>query len=143
MSEQTGFASLLRDQLRHRVRPMPGRDPHEHGRAPTPRELLYDLIFVVAFAAGSDELAEHLSVGHVWSALGAYVFATWAVSWAWLNYTWFASAYGNDDLLLRLATIVQMIGVVILIYGLPASFESAAHGESPNNLLMVLPCRIW
>jgi low temperature requirement protein LtrA len=138
MSEQTGFASLLRDQLRHRVRPMPGRDPHEHGRAPTPLELLYDLTFVVAFAAASDQLAEHLSVGHVWSALGAYVFATWAVSWAWLNYTWFASAYGNDDLLLRLATIVQMIGVVILIYGLPASFESAAHGESPNNLLMVL-----
>ena len=138
MSDRPDFAVHLRDELRHRVRPMRGRDPHERGRASTPLELLYDLTYVVAFAAASDQLAEQLGNGTVWPALGAYAFAIWAVSWAWLNYTWFASAYGNDDVLLRLATIVQMVGVLVLTYGLPVSFEAAAHGESPNNLLMVV-----
>ncbi|MFG6402666.1 low temperature requirement protein A [Microbacterium sp. P04] len=138
MSDTTDFASELRRQLQHRIRPMPGRDPRERGRETTPLELLYDLTYVVAFAAASDLLAEHLAVGDVWPAIGAYVFAVWAVSWAWLNFTWFASAYDNDDALTRSATIVQMVGVIVLTYGLPVSFEAAAHGESPNNLLMVI-----
>jgi low temperature requirement protein LtrA len=138
VSDRAAFAVQLRDELRHRVRPMRGRDPHERGRSSTPLELLYDLTYVVAFAAASDQLAEQLGAGTVWAALGAYAFAVWSVSWAWLNYTWFASAYGNDDVVLRLATIVQMIGVLVLTYGLPVSFETAAHGESPNNLLMVV-----
>jgi len=138
VSDGAGFAVHLRDELRHRVRPMRGRDPHEKGRSATPLELLYDLTYVVAFAAASDQLAEQLGHGTVWPAIGAFAFAVWAVGWAWLNYTWFASAYGNDDLLLRIATIVQMVGVLVLTYGLPVSFEAAAHGESPNNLLMVV-----
>ncbi|AZS36269.1 hypothetical protein CVS47_00870 [Microbacterium lemovicicum] len=92
----------------------------------------------MAFAAASDQLAEHLAAGTIWPAIGAFVFAVWAVSWAWLNYSWFASAYGNDDLLIRATTIVPMIGVVVLVYGLPVSFDTAARGESPNNLLMVV-----
>ena len=128
----------LRTELRHRIRPMRGRNPRERGRTTTPLELLYDLTYVVAFAAASDQLAEQLGHGDIWPALGAYIFAVWAVSWAWLNFTWFASAYGNDDVLFRLATIVQMIGVIVLTYGLPVSFDRAAHGESPNNLLMVI-----
>ncbi|MFF1573703.1 low temperature requirement protein A [Leifsonia sp. NPDC058292] len=132
------FGSQLRLELRHRIRPMAGRDPAERGRTTTPLELLYDLTYVVAFAAAADQLAEQLGHGVIWPALGAYVFAVWAVSWAWLNFTWFASAYGNDDVLFRVATIVQMIGVIVLTYGLPVSFEAAAHGESPNNLLMVI-----
>jgi low temperature requirement protein LtrA len=138
VSDSSDFASELKLTLRHRLRPMGGRDPRERGRQPTPLELLYDLTYVVAFAAASDQLAEYLGHGYIWPALGSFVFAVWAVSWAWLNFTWFASAYGNDDVLLRLATIVQMIGVLVLAYGLPLSFESAAHGESPNNLLMVV-----
>jgi low temperature requirement protein LtrA len=138
MSETDTFGSRLREELQHRVRRMPGRDPDQRGRSATPLELLYDLTYVVAFAAASDQLAEHLGAGTVWPAIGAFAFAVWAVSWAWMNYSWFASAYGNDDVLLRVATIVQMIGVIVLIYGLPVSFEAAAHGESPNNMLMVI-----
>ena len=126
MSETDTFASRLQQELRHRVRLMPGRDPQERDRSATPLELLYDLTYVVAFATASDLLAEQLGHGIVGPAIGAFAFAVWAVSWAWLNYTWFASAYGNDDVVLRLATIVQMIGVIVLIYGLPASFEAAA-----------------
>jgi len=117
---------------------MGGRDPQERGRSATPVELLYDLTYVIAFAAAAEELAHGVSQGHVGPALGAYAFAIFAVTWAWMNFTWFASAYGNDDALFRVATLVQMIGVIILIFGLPVSFESAAEGESPNNMLMVI-----
>lgn len=138
MNESPDFAFQLKQELKHRIRPMRGRDPHERGRTTTPLELLYDLTYVVAFAVAADLLAEELSIGIIWPALGAYAFAVWAVSWAWLNFTWFASAFGNDDVILRLSTIVQMVGVLVLTYGLPVSFESAAHGESPNNLMMVI-----
>lgn len=138
MTGTPDLTSRLRAELQHRIRPMRGRDPHERDRTTTPLELLYDLTYVVAFAAASDQLAEQLARGDVWPALGAYAFAVWAVSWAWLNFSWFASAYGNDDALFRLATIIEMIGVIVLTYGLPVSFEAAAHGESPNNLLLVI-----
>lgn len=130
--------SLLRADLRHRLRPMTGRDPRERGRATTPVELLYDLTYVIAFAAAAEELAHQIGDGHVGAAIAAYVFVAWAVTWAWLNFTWFTSAYGNDDALFRVATLVQMIGVVVLVFGVPHAFESAAEGQSPNNLLMVL-----
>ncbi|WP_433064768.1 low temperature requirement protein A [Dactylosporangium sp. CS-033363] len=130
-------AARLRSDLEHRLRPMTGRDPGERGRSTTPVELLYDLTYVIAFAAAADQLAEAIAGGRVGSGLGAYVFAIFSVSWAWLNFTWFASAYDNDDALFRVATLVQMIGVVILVFGLPVSFAAAATGHSPNNLLLV------
>ena len=138
MTGTIDFETQLKHELHHRLRPMTGRDPRERGRTTTPLELLYDLTYVVAFAAAADLLAEHLGEGTIWPSIGAYAFAIWAVSWAWLNFTWFSSAYSNDDVLVRLATIVQMSGVIVLTYGLPVSFEAAAHGESPNNLLMVI-----
>jgi low temperature requirement protein LtrA len=117
---------------------MSGRDPDERGRTTTPLELLYDLTYVIAFAAAADQLAHYFGQGKAGPALGAYVFAIFAVSWAWMNFTWFSSAYGNDDALFRIATIVQMIGVIILTFGLPVSFSATAHGHSPSNLLMVV-----
>jgi low temperature requirement protein LtrA len=117
---------------------MAGRDPHEKGRSSTPLELLYDLTYVIAFATAAEQLAHFVGTGESWPALGAYLFAIFSITWAWMNFTWFASAYGNDDALVRVATIVQMIGVVILTFGLPVSFEAAEAGRSPNNALMVV-----
>jgi low temperature requirement protein LtrA len=128
----------LRDELRHRLRPMTGRDPDERGRSSTPLELLYDLTYVIAFGTAAELLARHVGEGDVGPAVGAYLFAVFSVSWAWLNFTWFASAYGNDDALFRVATIVQTVGVVILALGLPVSFDDAAAGDSPNNTLLVV-----
>ena len=130
--------SRLRNDLIHRLRPMTGRDPQERGRPSSPLELLYDLTYVIAFAAAAELLARQITEGRVAPAIGAYVFAIFSVSWAWLNFAWFASAYDNDDAVFRIATIVQMIGVIILTFGLPLSFSDAAAGKSPNNLLMVV-----
>ena len=51
-----------------------------------------------------------------------------AIAWAWINYTWFASAYDNDDVFFRVATMVQMIGVIVLALGLPETFHSIDEG---------------
>src|ERR1700712_3592738 len=119
----------MAERLRHAVRRMSGRNPHETGRASTPLELLFDLTFVIAFGVASDELARLLAGGHTGAAVGGFCLATVAVSWAWVNFSWFASAYDTDDWIFRLTTMVQMVGVIILSLGLPQAFESLDHGE--------------
>ena len=121
----------------HRRRRLIGRDPDEAHRSSTPLELLFDLTFVVAFGIAADELAGYLADGQIWPAIGAFVFATFAVSWAWINYSWFASAYDNDDWVFRLATMVQMVGVIVLALGLEPAFASIVAGDTLNNGVMV------
>jgi low temperature requirement protein LtrA len=121
----------------HRRTRMGGRDPHETHRAATPLELLFDLTFVVAFGIAADELAHLVTEGHVGAGLTGFLFATFAISWAWINFTWFASAYDTDDWVFRLATMVQMLGVLVLALGLPAMFESVDEGAVVDNAVMV------
>jgi low temperature requirement protein LtrA len=124
------------DRAHHRRR-LVGRDPNEPHRAATPLELLFDLTFVVAFGVAADELARYLAQGEVWPAIGAFAFATFAVSWAWINYSWFASAYDTDDWLFRLATMMQMVGVIVLALGLEPAFASIVKGATLDNDVMV------
>jgi low temperature requirement protein LtrA len=121
----------------HRRRRMSGRDPHERHRASTPLELLFDLTFVVAFGAAGNELAHGLAEGHVTSGLIGFGFAMFAICWAWINFSWFASAYDTDDWEFRLLTMVQMAGVLILALGLPEMFESVHAGARIDNRVMV------
>jgi low temperature requirement protein LtrA len=123
--------------LAHRRRRFSGRDPEEAHRASTPLELLYDLTIVVAFGTAADELAHFIAEGHAWPGIGGFAFACFAVIWAWVNYSWFASAYDTDDWLFRLATMVQMVGVIVLSLGLPQMFESIDHGDTLDNGVMV------
>ena len=92
---------------------MTGRDPTEAHRASTPLELFFDLSFVVAVAAGAAELHHGLAEGHLGTLLG-YAFVFFAVWWAWMNYSWFASAYDTGDVVFRLLTFVIMAGVLVL-----------------------------
>jgi low temperature requirement protein LtrA len=123
--------------LSHRLRRMVGRDPREAGRASTPLELLFDLAFVVAFGQAADQLAHLVAAGHVAPGLGAFVFAMFSVCWAWINFSWFASAFDTDDWFFRVATMVQMVGVVVLALGIPAMFASVDHGDHLDNGVMV------
>jgi low temperature requirement protein LtrA len=120
----------------HRIR-MGGRDPSEEHRAATPLELLFDLTFVIAFGAAANELAHQLAEGHLGTALLGFSFATFGIAWAWINFSWFASAYDTDDWVFRLATMVQMLGVLIFALGLPDMFGSLHEGEAVNNAVMV------
>ncbi|WP_394551465.1 low temperature requirement protein A [Agromyces sp. MMS24-JH15] len=123
--------------LDHRMRRMTGRDPGEAHRAATPLELLFDLMFVVAFGQTGTQAAHLLELGHWGPAFGGFVFAVFAIFWAWINYSWFASAFDNDDLFFRIATMVQMLGVLVLALGLPPLFHSIDEGEHIDNGVVV------
>jgi low temperature requirement protein LtrA len=105
------------------TRRMEPRDPDEEHRVSTPLELLVDLTFVVAVAQASASLHHARAAGHASSALQAYPVVFFGVWWAWMNFTWFASAYDTDDAVYRLATLVQMAGILVLAAGVPRAFE--------------------
>ncbi len=98
------------------------RDPHEHGRVSTPLELFFDLVFVVAIASNAAQLHHGISGGH-WSAIEGYTLTWFAIWWAWVNYTWFASAYDNQDVPYRLLTFLIMAGALALAAGVPDIFD--------------------
>jgi low temperature requirement protein LtrA len=111
--------------VRHSVvRRMRPRDPHEPHRASTALELLFDLTFVVAVAAVARQLAHAIvddELGHV----AGYLMVFFAIWWAWMNFTWFASAYDCDDAPYRVLTLVQMAGVLVLAAGVPDAFDTS------------------
>jgi low temperature requirement protein LtrA len=128
----------MAERTTHSVLRMRGRDPHEEHRGATPLELLFDLTFVIAFGVAANELAHAIAEHHTREGLIGFGFAVFAVSWAWIFYSWFASAYDTDDWPFRLLTMLQMTGVLVLALGLPVMFESIAEGEHVDNGVMVL-----
>ncbi len=102
---------------------MPSRDAGEDHRAATPLELLFDLCFVVAVARAASLLHHAVAEGHAGSAVVSYVLVFFSIWWAWMTFTWFASAYDNDDVVYRLLTMVQITGVLILAAGVPRAFD--------------------
>jgi low temperature requirement protein LtrA len=121
----------------HRVRAMSGRDPYEEHRVATPLELLFDLTFVIAFGIAANEFAHMLADNHVGAGLLGFALATFAVCWAWINFSWFASAYDTDDWVYRLMTMVQMAGVIVMALGFPQMYASIEHGDHVDNRVMV------
>lgn len=105
-------------------RRMVGRDIDEDHRVSSPLELLFDLTFVVAIAQVAAQLAHRVSDGEALSGIGPYLMVFFAIWWAWLNFTWFASAYDTDDVPYRLTIMVQMAGVLVLAAGVPTAFAN-------------------
>ncbi len=128
----------MAERMTHSFLPMGGRDPDEEHRTSTPLELLFDLTFVIAFGVAADELAHLLATDHISEGLIGFGLAVFAVSWAWIFWSWFASAFDTDDWIYRLLTLIQMGGVLVLALGLPEMFESLEHGEHIDNRVMVL-----
>ena len=122
---------------RHGLRRMTGRDIREHHRPASSLELLFDLTFVAAFSVAGGQLAHGVAGGHAGSAVVAFAVCMLSIIWAWVNYSWFASAFDTDDWLFRLLTLVQMAGVVVLAIGIPQLFESVEHGEHLHAPVMV------
>jgi low temperature requirement protein LtrA len=121
----------------HRLRPMTGRDPNEQSRASSTLELLFDLTVVIGLGTAAGQLAHYLAEGHATVAVIGFLMSAFAVVWAWMNWSWFASAYDTDDWAFRLVTLVQMVGALILSLGVPAVFSSIEHGGQIDNQTMV------
>ena len=122
----------------HRLARMTGRDPSQSHRAATPLELLFDLTLVIAIGQASGQFSHLIAEGHFGAALGGMAFALFSIVWAWINFTWFASAYDTDDWVYRVATMVQMIGVIVIALGLPALFHSIDEGDHIDNRVLVI-----
>jgi low temperature requirement protein LtrA len=99
------------------------RDRHEPHRVSTPLELLFDLCFVVAIAQVAGRLHHGIAGDHLLLVLRGYLMVFFAIWWAWMNFTWYASAYDNDDVVYRLTTLVVMAGALVLAAGVPRAFD--------------------
>ena len=118
------------------IRHMPPRDVHEHHRASTPLELLFDLVAVIAIAAAAGELHHAVAHGHLLEGAGKFFLAFFAIWWAWMNFTWFASAYDNDDTIFRLLTMGLMIGSLTMSAGIQPFFQQ-------NELTLIVLGFVW
>ena len=99
--------------------PLSARSATEPHRVSTPLELLFDLVFVVAIAQAAAGLHDALSEGHAAAGVRMYAMVFFGIWWAWLNFTWFASAYDNDDVMYRLLVFLQLTGALIFAAGIP------------------------
>lgn len=107
---------------------MTARDRHEAHRVATPLELLLDLCFVVAISQAAAELHHAVAHGDAVHGVIGFLPVFFSIWWAWMNFTWFASAYDNDDVPYRLLTLVQIVGVLAIAAGVPRAFERQAYG---------------
>ena len=121
-------------QLHVRMSP---RDADEAHRGATPLELFFDLTFVVAIAQAAASLHHALVDGHAGDALVAFPLVFFAIWWAWMNFTWFASAYDTDDALYRVAVLLQMTGVLILAAGIPRAFDGHDFGVMTGGYVVM------
>ena len=108
------------------LRPIVPRDKRERHRVASTLELFFDLVFVVAVSLAAQNLHHLETEKHVLVGVGAFLMVFFAIWWAWMNFTWFATAFDNDDWLYRVTTITQMAGVLVLAAGIPGAMD---HGD--------------
>ncbi len=114
----------IAQRIDHLATPLTGRSPDEENRTATPLELFFDLVFVVAVAQVSNELHLGLAEGEIGLTVFHYVVLFGAIWWAWMSFTWFASAYDTDDVAYRVTVFVQLTGALVLAAGVPRAFEN-------------------
>jgi low temperature requirement protein LtrA len=94
----------------------------EMHRTATPLELMFDLAAVIAVAASASGLHHAISNGHVIDGVFGFLVGFWMIWLAWLNYTWFASAYDDGSVGFQILSMVIMFGALMLAAGIPAVF---------------------
>jgi low temperature requirement protein LtrA len=97
------------------------RDPNEEHRTSTPLELFFDLCIVVAVSQAAHELESLLVDGEYSKGLVGFGIGFFALWWAWMNFTWFATAHDADDIPYRLLTFLQIAGALVVAVGVPAA----------------------
>lgn len=92
----------------------------------TPLELFFDLVFVVAIAQAAAGFHHAIAANHAAEGMLSFLMVFFAIWWAWMTFTWFASAYDPGDVPYKLAVLVQITGALIVAAGIPAMFEAHA-----------------
>ena len=132
MSDTTGPTKDLDEAAGRRprfVRPQVARnltgEQRSEERASTPLELFFDLCFVVAVAALARGLHDEPNLGGVLRFLGLFV----PVWWSWMIFTWYATAFDNDDVPYRVtlfAAMLSMLGLAAAVDGVGVEAGNAA-----------------
>ncbi|WNI23420.1 low temperature requirement protein A [Streptomyces sp. ITFR-16] len=104
-------------------RRMTARLADEEHRTATMLELFFDLCFVTAVSQAATAFEHELAEGRVGHGVLGYAMVFFAIWWAWMNFTWFASAYDTDDVPYRLLTLVQITGALVLAAGAAEALE--------------------
>ncbi|MEZ4507237.1 MAG: low temperature requirement protein A [Thermomicrobiales bacterium] len=105
------------------IKRMAPRSPSEAHRVSTPLELFFDLVFVVAVNFAASALHHDISENHIRHGILSFLPIFFAIWLAWLNFTWFASAYDVDDIPYRIMVLIQMTGALVLAAGIPRAFS--------------------
>lgn len=105
------------------IRPMLARLSDEEHRTATALELFFDLCFVTAVAQLASALEHELSEGRTGHGVLGYALVFFAIWWAWMNFTWFASAYDTDDVPYRFLTLIQIAGALVMAGGVAQALE--------------------
>jgi low temperature requirement protein LtrA len=118
----TGTSTKAPEEASERRRPRFVRPPvlrnltpeqRSSERTSTPLELFFDLCFVVAVAALARGLHDEPNLGGALRFLGLFV----PVWWSWMIFSWYATAFDNDDVPYRVTLLAAMLSML----GLAAS----------------------
>jgi low temperature requirement protein LtrA len=116
----------------------------DDARGATRLELFFDLAYVLAVAA----LSENLLVDLDWSGVGEFVFLLLLVWLSWVQFTLYNNRFDTDDLVLRLGKLAAMAAIL----GCAASMSDATGSLSTpfaasylagRVVLMLLYARAW
>lgn len=99
------------------------RSSAQDHRAATPLELMFDLAAVIAIAAAAAGLHHAIAAAHIADGLIGFIYSFFMIWIAWLNYTWFASAYDDGSIFFRVMSMIIMFGALVLAAGIAAVFE--------------------
>jgi len=94
----------------------------ETHRVATPLELLFDLASVIAIAAAAHGLVHAVVEHHLADGLIGFLCSFFMIWLAWVNYTWFASAYDDNSPAFRVLSMIIMFGAIVLAAGIGAVF---------------------
>src|SRR5699024_11038223 len=129
-SRRVNNESETRYRDRQRRAGMVPRDPNEPGRGSTSLELFLGLVLAAAVGLASASFRSAVLHGGLGASLAGYAMVFFAIWWAWMNFTWCASAYDCDDAAYRVTTLIQMAGVLILAAGVPDAMAGACFALS-------------
>jgi low temperature requirement protein LtrA len=107
-------------------------------------ELFFDLCFVAAIAALAADLHHDPTTAGVARFCGLFV----PVWWAWMGFTWYATAFDTDDVPFRLALLTAMLTVICLAAGVGGVAAGQAAGfvlayAALTGILAGLYLRAW
>ncbi|MFF3576063.1 low temperature requirement protein A [Streptomyces mirabilis] len=96
-------------------------------------------------AQTSTSLHGALTEGNYATGVLRFALVFFTVGWAWMNFTWFASAYDSDDVPYRLTALAQITGSLVLATGVRRAFEDGdLHVITLGYVLLrTAPAALW